>query len=111
MRELVRLQLTMRPNVVVVGEAETGDAAVSLAAHLRPDLVILDVSMPGMDGLQALPRIRTATPSTRVMVISAHHNEVMEDQALEGGAVAYLVKPVRSRQLLAIVDYLTDEET
>jgi chemotaxis response regulator CheB len=70
MRELLRVVLSLEPDFEVVGEAGDGVEAVALVADLAPDLVVIDVSMPVMDGLQAIERIRQVAPATRVAVLS-----------------------------------------
>jgi DNA-binding NarL/FixJ family response regulator len=70
MRELMRTVLPLEPDFEVVGQAGDGAEAVALVTELRPDLVVIDVSMPVMDGLQAIERIRQVAPATRVAVLS-----------------------------------------
>jgi DNA-binding NarL/FixJ family response regulator len=76
----------------VAGEAADGQEAIDLARRLRPDLVLLDLSMPGLDGLQALPRIREAAPETEVVVLTASGTEENLLAAIRGGAAGYLLK-------------------
>jgi DNA-binding NarL/FixJ family response regulator len=76
----------------VVGEAEDGGAAVARAAELAPDLILLDLSMPGVDGLTALPRLREAAPSCEVVVLTASGTEENLLSAIRGGAAGYLLK-------------------
>jgi DNA-binding NarL/FixJ family response regulator len=76
----------------VVGEAEDGGAAVARAAELAPDLILLDLSMPGVDGLTALPRLREAAPSCEVVVLTASGTEENLLGAIRGGAAGYLLK-------------------
>ena len=76
----------------VVGEASDGEAAVQAAAELRPDLVLLDLSMPGLDGLGALPQIREAAPECEVVVLTASGTEENLLAAIQGGAAGYLLK-------------------
>src|SRR4051795_2077892 len=76
----------------VVGEAEDGGAAVARAAELAPDLILLDLSMPGVDGLTALPRLREAAPSCEVVVLTASGTEENLLAAIRGGAAGYLLK-------------------
>jgi DNA-binding NarL/FixJ family response regulator len=75
-----------------VGEAGDGEAAVELTATLRPDLVLLDLSLPGMGGLEALPRLRSASPSAEVVVLTASGSEDDLLGAIRGGAAGYLLK-------------------
>jgi two-component system nitrate/nitrite response regulator NarL len=76
----------------VAGEAAEGEEAIELARRLLPDLVLLDLSMPGMDGLTALPRLREAAPETEVVVLTASGTEENLLAAIRGGAAGYLLK-------------------
>jgi PAS domain S-box-containing protein len=90
-RAILRINLDIA-GAVVVGEAATGDEAVSLARETQPDVVLLDLAMPGMDGLEALPLVRTAAPMARIIVLSGFAASRMEATALELGATAYVEK-------------------
>jgi DNA-binding NarL/FixJ family response regulator len=87
----------------VVGEAADGEEAVETAGNLRPDLVLLDLSMPGMDGLTALPRLREAAPECEVVVLTASGTEQNLLGAIRAGAAGYLLK---SEPPERIVDFL-----
>jgi DNA-binding NarL/FixJ family response regulator len=76
----------------VVGEAEDGEQAIVCAAELAPDLILLDLSMPGLDGLSALPRLREAAPNCEVVVLTASGTEENLLGAIRGGAAGYLLK-------------------
>lgn len=76
----------------VVGEASTGADAVQLSAELAPDVVVLDLTMPGMSGLDAAPRIREAAPDARLLVLSIHDHEEYVLQSVRAGAEGYLRK-------------------
>ena len=76
----------------VVGDAADGEAAIQKARELRPDLVLLDLSMPGMNGLEALPRLREAAPTAEVVVLTASGTEENLLGAIRGGAAGYLLK-------------------
>ncbi|WP_110182627.1 response regulator [Nocardioides solisilvae] len=92
LRELFVVQLQACPDLEVVGEAADGHEAVRLAAELTPDVVLLDVAMPVMDGLQALPLILRASPGSRVVVVSAFDEDGLGARALALGAVHYVEK-------------------
>src|SRR5262249_56224284 len=81
-----------QPGFAVVGEAEDGAEGVARAGELRPDLILLDLSMPGVDGLTALPRLREAAPAAEVVVLTASGTEENLLGAIRGGAAGYLLK-------------------
>jgi len=83
----------------VVGEAGNGEEAVRLAVELQPDLVLMDVSMPVLDGIEATRRLRQSTPEARVVMLTMHGEEETIAQALRAGAVAYLLKDCSSDQV------------
>jgi two-component system, NarL family, response regulator DegU len=83
----------------VVGEAGDGREAVRLAEALRPDLVLMDVSMPILDGIEATRQLRLTAPETRVVVLTMHGEEEVVDRALRAGAVGYLVKDCTMQQV------------
>lgn len=90
----------------VVGEAGRGDQAVELARNLRPDLVILDVKMPGMDGIEAARQI-TAESVCAVLMLTAFSQREVVEQARDAGAVAYLVKPFQKQDLVPAIELAT----
>src|ERR687888_1711285 len=87
----------------VVGEAADGEEAIARAAELQPDLILLDLSMPGVDGLTALPRLREAAPGCEVVVLTASGEETNLLAAIRGGAAGYLLK---SKPPARIVEFL-----
>jgi DNA-binding NarL/FixJ family response regulator len=91
-REGIRHVLTSDGGFDVVGEASTGTDAVRLSADLAPDVVVLDLTMPGMSGLEAAPRIRAAAPDARLLVLSIHDHEEYVLQSVRAGAEGYLRK-------------------
>jgi len=90
----------------VVGEAGRGDQAVELARNLRPDLVILDVKMPGIDGIEAARQI-TAEGLCAVLMLTAFSQREVVEQARDAGAVAYLVKPFQKQDLVPAIELAT----
>jgi DNA-binding NarL/FixJ family response regulator len=92
LREGLRSLLAQQPDITVVGEASNGEAAVALARELRPDLVIMDVVMPGMDGISATRQIRAECPDTRVIALSMHSDLHFVSEMVRAGALGYLVK-------------------
>ena len=91
-REGVRELLRTEPDLQVIGEAENGRQAVTMAGKLCPDVVIMDVSMPLINGMEATRQIMQSTVKTKVLVFSSHCDDVYIDQAMAFGASGYLVK-------------------
>jgi DNA-binding NarL/FixJ family response regulator len=87
----------------VVGLAAGGEEAIGMAAELQPDLVLLDLSMPEMDGLDALPRLREASPATEVVVLTASEDEANLLGAIKGGAAGYLLKTEPPERIVAFL--------
>lgn len=84
----------------VVGEADSGEAALAAHARLQPDVLMMDVSMPGIGGLAALERLRARTPAARVLMLSAHDDAQIPARALRAGASGYLSKRALPQELL-----------
>lgn len=97
----LRLTLEKEKDFQVAGEAENMERAISLAARLRPDLVLMDISMPGTAGLEAIPHIRAAAPEARVLILTGHDDEAYFFQALKAGAAGYVLKGASMSELLA----------
>ena len=102
-REGVRRILSAEPDMEVVGEAGDGLAVLPLALELRPDVVVLDISMPGISGLELVPEIRRALPETQVAVLSMHQKELFVQQALDAGALGYVLKTSAGGDLLCAI--------
>jgi DNA-binding NarL/FixJ family response regulator len=100
MRHLVKVTLERSGRFEVVAEAENGVEAVDMARDQQPDILVLDLSMPVLSGMEALPQIRDASPGTKVVVLSGFDRSRMESEALAGGAVGYLEKGLRPGQLV-----------
>jgi len=92
MRAGIRALLGALPEVEVVGEASTGPEALALAESLRPDLVLLDISMPELNGLEVARRLLKGDPKRRIIFLSMHTDAVYVRRALQAGASGYLVK-------------------
>ena len=91
--------LESMPAFQVVGQADDGRKVLELAEQLQPDLVLMDLSMPGLTGLEATARLRKAWPKIRVVILSMHQNEEYVRQALRNGSVAYLLKDAAPQEL------------
>ncbi len=91
-RQGVRLCLEAMGDISVVAEAEDGQEAVTLAAQLRPDVAVVDLTMPRLSGVEAIRQIRRDLPATEVVVLSVHDSEAYVVQALRAGAAGYVLK-------------------
>src|SRR6202051_1079421 len=102
-RRGIRDSLRARRGWTVVGEAINGREAVEKANRLKPDIAILDISMPDLDGLQATRRIREIVPSTKVVVLTMHDSDQMVRRVLDAGALGYVLKSDLATQLVKAV--------
>ncbi|HVB23783.1 MAG TPA: response regulator transcription factor [Ktedonobacteraceae bacterium] len=92
LRHGLKLLLELQPGIQVIGEARTGIEAVDMALTLKPAVVVMDISMPDMDGLEACRRIRAQAPSIQVLILTMHESEEYFLQSLRAGAAGYVVK-------------------
>lgn len=99
MRTLVRLQLTRDGRFEVVGEAADGRAVVEQSERLQPDVVLLDLAMPVMDGLQAIPEIHRVSPGCKIVIFSGFSDKRTRDRALGLCAHAYVTKGIPAQEL------------
>lgn len=97
------LRLHLEPDMQVVGEAGTGKEALSLAQMLAPDVVLLDVEMPEMDGIQAAAALRTVVPLSAIVILSIHDDAQTRARAQAAGAVAFVAKGSTTDQLIATI--------
>jgi DNA-binding NarL/FixJ family response regulator len=102
-REGLRLLLNAQPDIRVIGEATNGRQAVALARASCPDVAVLDISMPDLDGLQAASLIRTECPQTQVLILTMHESDAYFFRAVEVGAAGYLLKKAASEELISAV--------
>lgn len=102
-RTLLRWSLEPDDRFEIVGEAANGAEAVELISRIAVDVVLLDLAMPVMDGLQAIPQIRSASPGTRIVVLSGFDEGAMAGEAIARGADAYLEKGVAVREIIRVL--------
>jgi len=98
-REGFRKLLEGEEDIEVVGEAQNGRQAVEMTRKLRPAVVVMDIAMPLLNGLEATRQIRKALPSTKIIILSAHSDDAYVDQAIAMGAVGFLLKQTSSHNL------------
>ncbi|MBI1297593.1 response regulator [bacterium] len=111
LRSGLRLLIDAQPNLQVIGEAGDGDEALALARELRPDLLLLDLSMPGGDGLGAIPKLRAEVPQVRILVLTMHDDATHLRQALDAGASGYVLKNAVDQELLMAIRAVRRGET
>ena len=110
LRHGLRLILQSAPDITVVGEAGTGTDAVALAIVLTPDVVLMDLDLPDMSGIEATQRIRAASPETRVLILTVSDRKADFLGALKAGARGYLLKSMDSREVLAAIRRVAEGE-
>ena len=101
LRSGLRLLLTSQNEFDVIGEASSGTETLSLAEQLQPDLILLDLSMPALGGLDALPTLRKLVPSARILILTMHDDPHYLRQALKHGASGYVLKKAADAELLS----------
>jgi DNA-binding NarL/FixJ family response regulator len=109
-RRGVRALLEGHPGWEVCGEAGTGREAVEKAGRLKPDIVVLDLSLPELNGLEATRQILRESPRTEVLVLTMHHSEELAQQVLQAGARGYILKSDAGESLIAAVETLVRRE-
>jgi len=100
MREGIRAMLERRPDIQVVGEAADGREAVRLASQLCPDVVVMDISMPLLNGIEATRHIRRDCPDVRVLILTVHESQEYVAQLLAAGASGYIIKKAGGDELV-----------
>jgi len=103
LRDGMRLLLERQPGFVVVGEASDGREVLTLAQDQRPDVVVMDIAMPNLNGIEATRRIVDKHPATGVVILSMHHDESYVIRSLKAGARAYLLKDAVKGELIAAI--------
>jgi DNA-binding NarL/FixJ family response regulator len=102
-RKAFKKILELQADLTVVGEAKNGHEAIALVKKLRPDLVLIDVTMPLLNGLQATGQILKAFPATKVLMLSAHQDEAYIVESVKAGASGYLIKPTSAGQVCTAI--------
>ena len=102
-RESLRLLLERQEDFYIVGEAANGQQAVILAERLQPDVIVLDLTMPGLDGLEAIRLIKSRHPTMLMVILSAHDEEIFVTDAFRFGASAYVFKEQSAAELVQAV--------
>jgi DNA-binding NarL/FixJ family response regulator len=103
--------LTSRPGWEVCGEAKTGREAVALVEQLKPDIIVMDISMPDLNGLEAARRIHKSFPKMGILILTLHFSDQLVRDIVEAGARAYIMKSDADRDLVSAVEALANHRT
>ena len=110
-RELVSILIELEPDLELVGEAADGREVIEVVRSLRPDVLVLDIAMPEMDGIEALPHIREASPETQVVVVTGYAADTVRQRALDSGARFFIEKGVDVAALVGQIKNACAERT
>ena len=102
-------QMLTEKGYIIVGEAKDGAEVIEKYKELKPDIVTLDLMMPGMDGLEVLQRILSFDADAKIIVVSALDTKILVDKALSLGAMDYIIKPFTSEDAMQIVQKITED--
>jgi DNA-binding NarL/FixJ family response regulator len=111
LREGLHALIKEQPDMTVIAEAEDGRATVQLAAKLRPDIIVMDISMPGMNGMEATRRILSKDPGVKVLALSMHTDRRFIVEMLGAGASGYLLKDCAVEELICAIHALAGQRT
>lgn len=98
-RQGIRAFLELQEDLTVIGEADSGDAAVKMAAELAPDVVLMDLVMPGIGGVEATRQVKQVSPHSQIIVLTSYHEDEYIFPALRAGAISYVLKDVGPDEL------------
>ncbi len=110
-RQGLRAIIKAQPGLEIVGEAENGRQAVALAKELNPHIVVLDLAMPSLNGLEATKQILKACPQTKVLILTMHESDPMIREVLDAGARGYILKTDAGRDLISAIEALRRNKT
>jgi len=109
-RNGIRSYLETMPDFQVVAEASSGEDAIPLVTELIPDVVLMDLIMPGMDGIETTRRVKQVSPRTQVVVLTSYHEDVHIFPALKAGAISYILKDMKMEKLADVLYRAVDGE-
>ena len=107
MRAGLHAMLEDESDVEVVGEAASGEEVLHLAGELRPDIVLLDINMPGIDGIETTRRLRISYPQTRVLILTVYAEESLLREAIQAGASGYIIKRAAEEELITAIQAIS----
>jgi two-component system invasion response regulator UvrY len=98
-----KMLIEAEDDITVIGEAESGEVAIKLFQELKPDIIVMDITMPGIGGLEAIDRIIAKDKNTKILVLSAHEDLVHPKRVLNAGAMGYLTKRSAAEELIKAI--------
>jgi two-component system invasion response regulator UvrY len=98
-----KMLIEAEDDITVIGEAESGEVAIKLFQELKPDIIVMDITMPGIGGLEAIDRIMAKDKNTKILVLSAHEDSVHPKRVLNAGAMGYLTKRSAAEELIKAI--------
>src|SRR6202049_4767672 len=98
-RQGIRTFLDLQPDLIVIGEADSGETAVRMAAELVPDVALMDLVMPGMGGVEATRQVKQVSPHSQIIVLTSYHEDEYIFPALRAGATSYVLKDIGPDEL------------
>ncbi|CAK9890105.1 response regulator [Pseudomonas fluorescens] len=110
-RDGIRALLSVIPTVTVVGEAENGATAIEMVEHSKPDLLLVDINLPDINGLDLTRKLRDRYPSLKVLVLSMHDSKEYVSESLRSGASGYVLKNAPSREIVAAIEAIANGGT
>lgn len=110
-RQGVRAFLEAQPGLAIAGEADSGEQAIQLAQELIPDVVLMDLALPGIDGVEATRQIKRVSPRSQVIVLTSYYEDEHVFPALRAGAISYTLKDIRPGELVEMVRKAAEGES
>jgi two-component system invasion response regulator UvrY len=98
-----KMLIEAEDDITVIGEAESGEVAIKLFQELKPDIIVMDITMPGIGGIEAIDRIMAKDKNTKILVLSAHEDSVHPMRVLNAGAMGYLTKRSAAEELIKAI--------
>jgi two-component system invasion response regulator UvrY len=98
-----KMLIQAEDDITVIGEAESGEVAIKLFQELKPDIIVMDITMPGIGGIEAIDRIMAKDKNTKILVLSAHEDSVHPKRVLNAGAMGYLTKRSAAEELIKAI--------
>ena len=106
-RECFSVMLKQEPDLIVVGEAHDGRQAITMALELKPEIILMDIAMPNLNGLEATRQVLKELPTTRIIILSGNSDDASVKNAVDAGAVGYLLKQDSAEQVCQVIRHVS----